>query len=69
MYSVNFCPSICLSYLPLHTVTRIDVIFRYPDRVSLTHFVHRAKKVFAMLPEFSVDISAPPEFSGDVTEK
>ncbi len=30
------------------TVTRIDVIFRYPDRVLLTHFVHRAKKVFSM---------------------
>ncbi len=32
----------------LHTVTRLDVIFRYPDRVPLTHFVHRAKKAFAM---------------------
>ncbi len=32
----------------LCTVTRIDVIFRYPDRVPLTHFVHRAKKVFSM---------------------
>ncbi len=31
-----------------HTVTRIDMIFRYPDRVPLTHFVHRAKKVFSM---------------------
>ncbi len=31
-----------------HTVTRIDVIFRYPDRVPLTHFVHRAKKVLSM---------------------
>ncbi len=30
------------------TVTRLDVIFRYPDRVPLTHFVHRAKKVFGM---------------------
>jgi hypothetical protein len=30
------------------TVTRIDVIFRYPDRVPLTHFVHRAKKFFSM---------------------
>ncbi len=30
------------------TVTRIDVIFRYPDQVPLTHFVHRAKKVFSM---------------------
>jgi hypothetical protein len=28
------------------TVTRLDVIFRYTDRVPLTHFVHRAKKVF-----------------------
>jgi hypothetical protein len=50
-----------------YTVTRIDVIFRYPDRVPLTHFVHRAKKVFE--PEFSVDFSAPPEFSGGVMEK
>jgi hypothetical protein len=32
----------------LHTVTRIEVIFRYPDRVPLTHFVHRAKKGFSM---------------------
>ncbi len=31
-----------------HTVTRLDVIFSYPDRVPLTHFVHRAKKAFAM---------------------
>jgi hypothetical protein len=31
-----------------NTVTRIDAIFRYPDRVPLTHFVHRAKKVFGM---------------------
>jgi len=31
-----------------YTVTRTDVIFRYPDRVPLTHFVHRAKKVFSM---------------------
>ncbi len=30
------------------TVTRLDVIFSYPDRVPLTHFVHRAKKVFAL---------------------
>jgi hypothetical protein len=29
------------------TVTRIEVIFRYPDRVPLTHFVHGAKKVFS----------------------
>ncbi len=27
----------------LYTVTRLDVSFRYPDRVPLTHFVHRAK--------------------------
>jgi hypothetical protein len=31
-----------------YTVTRIEVIFRYPDQVPLTHFVHRAKKVFSM---------------------
>ncbi len=30
------------------TVTRPEVIFHYPDRVPLTHFVHRAKKFFAM---------------------
>jgi hypothetical protein len=45
------------------------VIFRYPDRVPLTHFVHRAKKVLACEPEFSVDFSAPLEFSGGVMEK
>jgi hypothetical protein len=37
-----------LSRVGTHTVTRIDMIFRYPDRVPLTHFVHRAKKVFSM---------------------
>ncbi len=31
-----------------YTVTRLDMIFRYPDRVPLTHFVHRAKKVFGI---------------------
>ena len=31
-----------------NTVTRLDVIFGYLDRVPLTHFVHRAKKVFGM---------------------
>jgi hypothetical protein len=36
------------STVMLHTVTRLDVIFRYPDRVPLTHFVHGAKKFFAM---------------------
>jgi hypothetical protein len=34
--------------LDAYTVTRLDMIFRYPDRVPLKHFVHRAKKVFAM---------------------
>ncbi len=38
--------------VPFHpgpnTVKRIDVIFRYPDRVPMTHFVHRAKKAFGM---------------------
>jgi hypothetical protein len=37
--------------------------------VPLTHFVHRAKKFLACGPEFSVEFSAPPEFSGGVTEK
>jgi hypothetical protein len=41
-------PKSQLSLVPSYTVTRIDVIFRYPDRVPLTHFVHRAKKVFSM---------------------
>ncbi len=55
---------------PLCTVTRLDVIFRYPDWVPLTHFVHRAKKkVLACGPEFSVEFYAPPEFSGGVMEK
>jgi hypothetical protein len=31
-----------------YTVTSHDMIFRYPDRVPLTHFVHRAKKGFGM---------------------
>jgi len=34
------------SHTRMYTVTRLDVIFRYPDLVPLTHFVHRAKKVF-----------------------
>ncbi len=40
----------CLNLTEAHsyTVTRIDMILRYPDRVPLTHFVHRAKKVFSM---------------------
>ncbi len=57
------------AYAYTHTVTRIDVIFRYPDRVPLTHFLHRAKKFLACEPEFYVDFSAPPEFSGGVMEK
>jgi hypothetical protein len=52
-----------------YTVTRIDVIFRYPDRVPLTHFVYRAKKFLACEPEFSVGFSVPPVFSGGVIEK
>ncbi len=38
----------CYNHGNCCTVTRLDVIFRYPDRVPLTHFVHRAKQVFAM---------------------
>jgi hypothetical protein len=45
------------------------MIFRYPDRVPLTHFVHRAKKFLASGPDFSVEFYAPPEFSGGATEK
>jgi hypothetical protein len=37
--------------------------------VPLTQFVHIAKKILACVPEFSVEFSAPPEFSGGVTEK
>jgi hypothetical protein len=29
-----------------HTVTRLDVIFRYPDWVPLTHFVHIEQKSY-----------------------
>jgi hypothetical protein len=57
----------CRLFLSLYTVTSRDVIFRYPDKVPLTHFVHRAKKFLACGPEFSVEFSAPPEFSGDRT--
>ncbi len=42
------CQAFCSVVLTYYTVTRIDVIFCYPDRVPLTHFVHRAKKVFSM---------------------
>jgi hypothetical protein len=41
----NFCGNQLIS---TYTVTSLDVIFRYPDRVPLTHFVHRAKRVFYM---------------------
>ena len=37
--------------------------------MPLTHFVHIAKKIMACGPEFSVESSAPTEFSGGVTEK
>jgi hypothetical protein len=52
-----------------YTVTSRDVNFCYPDRVPLTQFVHIAKKFLPCGPEFSVEFSAPPEFSGGVTEK
>jgi hypothetical protein len=45
------------------------MIFRYPDRVPLTHFIHRAKKFLASRPDFSVEFPAPPEFTGVATEK
>ncbi len=35
-------------WLPTYTVTSRDVNFCYPDRVPLTQFVHRAKKIFAI---------------------
>jgi hypothetical protein len=53
----------------LCTVTSPDINFCYPDQVPLTQFVHTAKKIMACGPEFSVEFSAPPEFSGSVTEK
>jgi hypothetical protein len=37
--------------------------------VPLTQFVNITKKIMACGPEFSVEFSAPPEFSGGVTEK
>jgi hypothetical protein len=39
--------------------------------VPLTHFVHTVeqKKFLACGPEFSVEFSAPPKFSGGVTKK
>jgi hypothetical protein len=45
------------------------VIFRYPDRLPLIISYIEQKKFLACGPEFSVEISAPPEFSGGVTEK
>jgi hypothetical protein len=45
------------------------VIFRYSDRVPLTHFVQKAKKFLPCGPKFSVEFYAPPEFSGGVMEK
>ncbi len=46
------------------------MIFRYLDRVPLTHFSYiEQKKFLACGPEVSVEFSAPPEFSGGVTEK
>jgi hypothetical protein len=48
----------------MYTVISRDMIFRYPDRVPLTHFVHRAKKFLACGPEFSVDFSAPQKSIG-----
>ncbi len=53
----------------MYTVTSRDVNICYPDWVPLTQFVHIAKKILACGPEISVEFSAPPEFSGGVTEK
>ena len=58
-----------MKYCILYTVTRIDVIFRYPDRVPLTHSYIEQKQFLACGPEFSVEFSAPPEFSGGEMEK
>jgi hypothetical protein len=43
----------------MYTVTRLDVIFSYPEQ----------KKFLPCGPDFSVEFYAPPEFSGGVTEK
>jgi hypothetical protein len=54
---------------PSPTLLQGLTFFSYPDQVPLTHFVHRAKKFLACEPEFSVEFSAPLEFSGGVMEK
>ncbi len=51
-----------------YTVTRLDAIFRYPDRVPLTHFVHRAKNVFGMWAWIFCWVYCATE-SGGVMEK
>jgi hypothetical protein len=56
-------------YTYSYTVTSRDVNFCYLDRVPLTQFLHIADKILACGPEFSVEFSSPPEFSGGVTEK
>jgi hypothetical protein len=47
----------------------LSLLHCYKPRVPLTQFVHIAKKITACGPEFSAEFSAPPEFSGGVTEK
>jgi hypothetical protein len=52
-----------------YTVTRLDVIFRHTDRVPLTHFVHRAKKVFGMWAWIFCWVFCATGIFGGVTEK
>ncbi len=44
----------------VHTVTSLDVNFRYPDWVT---------RVPEFSAEFSAEFSVPPEFSADVPDK
>jgi hypothetical protein len=54
----------------VYYVTSRDFNFWYPDRVPLNQFVHIAKKKFWHVGlNFLLSFSAPPEFSGGVTEK
>ncbi len=52
-----------------YTVTRLDVNFLVPRPDVVDQIRTWRKKFLACGPEFSVEFSAPPEFSGGVTEK
>jgi hypothetical protein len=53
----------------MYTVTRLDINFRYPDGCRGPDSYIEQKKFLACGPEFSVEFSASPEFSGGITEK